>query len=99
MGADAHTSTGASAAEHDVRDLDRQHEPTTKGDSMTTATMQEQKHTGEMSEINRSGDTRIIWDKDIPAEVAAAKAAFNALVGKKKYAAFEVKGRKGDKGS
>ena len=66
---------------------------------MTTAMMQEQKYTGEMSEINRSGDTRIIWDKDNPAEVAVAKSAFDTLVGKKKYSAFEVKGRKGDKGS
>ena len=66
---------------------------------MTTATMQEQKHTGEMSEINHMGDTRIIWDKDNPDEVAVAKSAFDRLVGKKKYAAFEVKGRKGDKGS
>ena len=42
------------------------------------------------------GDTKIIWDKDKPDEVEAAKAVFDKLKAKK-YQAFSVKeeGKKG----
>ena len=45
--------------------------------------------------LGRDGDTKIIWDKTKPDEVAAARAMFDALR-KKNYLAFKVKGDKGD---
>lgn len=46
--------------------------------------------------LGRDGDTKIIWDKSKPDEVAAARAMFDQLR-KKNYLAFKVKGDKGDK--
>lgn len=40
--------------------------------------------------IDASGDSKTIWDPENEAEVAAAKATFEALK-KKKYLAYEVK--------
>jgi hypothetical protein len=51
---------------------------------------------GEMATLSRAGDVRIIWNPDIPAEVAAAKKSFDDLT-KKGHLAFAVK-RTGDKG-
>lgn len=51
---------------------------------------------GEMATLNKLGDVRIIWNPDIPAEVAAAKKSFDDLT-KKGHLAFAVK-RSGDKG-
>lgn len=45
---------------------------------------------GEMFALDRTGDTRQIWDADKPDEVAAALAAFNSLTAKG-YRAFRVK--------
>lgn len=46
---------------------------------------------GEMSVLNRSGDSRFSWDSDKPKEVEAAKAAFDAHK-KRGLAAFSVRG-------
>lgn len=54
--------------------------------------------TGTMEILDHTGDTKVIWDKDNPDEVEAARAQFDKLVGSKRFAAFEVKGEKGDKG-
>jgi hypothetical protein len=35
--------------------------------------------TGEIAELNRSGDTKIRWNKNDPDEVEAARAAFTKL--------------------
>lgn len=45
--------------------------------------------TGEMAVMDRTGDTKTIWDKDNADEVAAAKATFTALK-KKGYIAYRV---------
>jgi hypothetical protein len=52
---------------------------------------------GTMSVLGREGDTKTIWNPDNPDEVAAAKATFDQLVGKKGYLAFTVK-KDGEKG-
>jgi len=51
---------------------------------------------GEMATLSKLGDVRIIWNPDIPAEVAAAKKSFDDLT-KKGHLAFAVR-RTGDKG-
>lgn len=52
---------------------------------------------GTMAVMGRRGDTKTIWNPENTDEVAAAKATFDELVGKKKYLAWSVKGD-GDKG-
>ena len=44
------------------------------------------------------GDQRVMWDRNNPDEVAAARHTFEELVGKKKYSAFMAEGKKGDQG-
>lgn len=51
----------------------------------------------EMAVLDRTGDTKIIWSKDNPDEVANAKRTFDDLK-KKGFAAFAVTGKNGDKG-
>lgn len=53
--------------------------------------------TGTMSELNRKGDTKTLWDKDNPDEVAIAKRTFEDFK-RKGYLAYTVVGKKGDKG-
>jgi hypothetical protein len=48
-----------------------------------------------MAVLDKSGDTRIIWDPANPEEVASAKRTFDELRGKG-YSAFSVK-KNGDK--
>ncbi len=43
------------------------------------------------------GDYRITWDPDSADEVAAAKASFDALLGTKRYMAFNL-AKPGDRG-
>ena len=52
---------------------------------------------GEMSVMNRKGDTKTIWNPENKDEVKAAQAQFDDLVKKKKFAAFRVDSD-GDKG-
>ena len=52
---------------------------------------------GTMAVMSDKGDSKTIWNKDNPAEVAAAKATYDALK-EKGYLAFSVKD-KGEKGS
>ncbi len=48
--------------------------------------------------LGTNGDTKHLWDKTKPAEVAAAKALFDKLVKQDKYLAFRATGKDGDKG-
>lgn len=47
--------------------------------------------------LDASGDTKHLWNSDIPAEVAAAKALFEALTAQG-YSAFRVTDKKGEAG-
>lgn len=62
---------------------------------MTTT---EKYYTGEMSELNHEGDTRIMWDKDNKDEVKAARKQFDFLVKERSYRAFKAEGKKGEAG-
>lgn len=50
-----------------------------------------------MAVMGKEGDTKHMWDKTKPAEVEAAKTLFDSLRGKG-YAAFQVKGKDGERG-
>jgi hypothetical protein len=52
---------------------------------------------GAMSVMGREGDTKHIWNKNDPVEVEAARKQFDHFRSKK-YLAFHVKGKDGDKG-
>lgn len=58
------------------------------------------KHPGlPMFEImGREGDTKYMWDPNLPDEVEGARRQFDYFVKEKKYAAFAVLNDKGDKG-
>ena len=62
---------------------------------MTTTTEQ---FTGEMMQLDASGDVRTIWDSRNAEEVKAARELFDRLTKKGKYSAFYVKGRDGEQG-
>lgn len=47
--------------------------------------------------LNQEGDTKIIWDRSKPDEVDNARETFKRMKDKK-YAAYSVKGKDGDKG-
>jgi len=47
------------------------------------------KHSGVLEAMDHTGDTKSYWDKNNPAEVAAAQASFDALK-KKGYAAYKL---------
>lgn len=52
----------------------------------------------EMAIMDRdTGDTRITWDPDNPAEVENARQTFDRLVGEKKFMAYNVE-RGGERG-
>jgi hypothetical protein len=63
-----------------------------------TAVTDEATATGVLHTLDRTGDTRIMWDKGNADEVAAAKRTFDDLK-KKGYAAFRAEGKQGDKGT
>lgn len=46
---------------------------------------------GEIREMSSKGDTKLIWNPDIEAEVDAAKEHFNTLTKKKGFWAYAVK--------
>jgi hypothetical protein len=48
--------------------------------------------------IDDTGDTKVIWDRNSPDEVAAAQETFRRLK-KKGYLAYEVTGKDGAKGA
>lgn len=50
-----------------------------------------------MSIMSLKGDTKVLWDKRNPDEVANARRTFDELK-KKGYAAFRVNGKEGEKG-
>lgn len=45
---------------------------------------------GELAVMDRTGDTKLIWDKDNPEDVAAARAMYDAQKAKG-YMAYSVK--------
>lgn len=53
---------------------------------------------GVLAILGTNGDTKHLWDKSKPAEVAAAKALFEKLVKQEKYLAFVATGKDGTKG-
>ena len=52
---------------------------------------------GLMHALDRSGDTRVMWDKGNTDETAAARAQFEALTGKG-YVAYRAEGKNGERG-
>lgn len=52
----------------------------------------------EMAVLDRSGDLKIIWDKNNADEVAAARAQFKELTEKKRFLAYKVLDKAGEKG-
>lgn len=58
----------------------------------------QQHHTGMMHTLDRTGDTRVMWDKDNADEVSAAEAQFGALK-KKGYLAYKAEGKDGHQGT
>lgn len=52
---------------------------------------------GEMAILGREGDTKVMWSRNDPDEVEAAKKQFAALIAKG-FQAFKVEGKDGDKG-
>lgn len=53
--------------------------------------------TGQMHELNATGDSRIMWDSGKPDEVEAARTHFRRLK-EKRYIAYRAIGAKGDRG-
>lgn len=53
---------------------------------------------GEMSIMDKTGDSKFIWNPDVPEEVEAARNTFDKLRNKKSYVAYTVKddGEKGE---
>jgi len=51
-----------------------------------------------MAQLDRSGDLKVIWDKNNPDEVAAARAQFIELTTKKRFLAYKVLDKAGEKG-
>lgn len=54
--------------------------------------------TGTMETLDRTGDTKVMWDRHNEAEVKAAKAMFQSLR-EKHYLAFKAIGKDGAQGS
>jgi hypothetical protein len=52
---------------------------------------------GLMHELNKTGDTRVMWDRANSDEVAAARAQFEALT-KKGFIAYRAEGKEGTRG-
>jgi len=53
---------------------------------------------GEMAIMDKTGDSKLIWDPAVPEEVEAARNTFEKLRNKKSYVAYTVKddGEKGE---
>jgi hypothetical protein len=63
---------------------------------LTFADIPEGKHA--MAIMGKPGDTKVIWDPDSPDEVNAVRTQFDALVRTKRYKAFRVDGKYGERG-
>lgn len=48
--------------------------------------------------LDKTGDTRALWDSRNEEEVSAAKKQWDELVTKSKYFAYRAKGKKGEQG-
>lgn len=64
---------------------------------MTAAAIEVPAGHGLMHELDKSGDTRVMWDRNNADEVAAARTQFNALV-KKGFTAYRAEGKEGLRG-
>lgn len=53
--------------------------------------------TGAVADLCEKGDVKVMWDKDNPDEVDAARVQFESLI-KKGYWAYKAQGAKGEKG-
>lgn len=53
--------------------------------------------TGTMHELHDTGDQRVMWDRTVPDEVAAARKTFDDLM-KKGYLAYKAEGKRGSQG-
>ena len=51
----------------------------------------------ELAILHHTGDTKVMWSKDNPDEVEAARRQFEYLVNEKKYTAWRVTGKDGKK--
>jgi hypothetical protein len=60
-------------------------------------TLQNGKKQGVLTTLDREGDTKIIWDPENEDEVAAARQLFDSLK-EKRFVAYSVTGKKGEKG-
>lgn len=56
-----------------------------------------EENTGTLAILDRTGDTKLIWDRAIPAEVENARRTFDDLRGKS-FFAYRVTGKKGARG-
>lgn len=61
------------------------------------ATMDVPAGKGVLHTMDRSGDMRVIWDRNVTSEIDAARTMFESLK-KKRYIAYRAIGEKGDKG-
>lgn len=52
---------------------------------------------GIMHELDKTGDTRVMWDRGNPDEVAAARSQFESLT-KKGFIAYRAEGKEGTQG-
>jgi hypothetical protein len=50
-----------------------------------------------MSTLDRSGDIRVMWDRENPDEVASARKQFDAAL-KDGFMAYKAEGKRGDRG-
>jgi len=53
----------------------------------------------EMMVLDHSGESKLMWDRNRPDEVTAARDHFEFLRNKKKYLAFRAEGSEGLRGS
>lgn len=65
--------------------------------SDTDSRYAEGRYDGVIERLDRTGDTKIMWDKSNPVEVAAAKAAFEAAQ-KEGALIYKVEGKQGERG-
>lgn len=52
---------------------------------------------GLMHTLDKTGDSRLMWDRSVPDEVDAARRQFDDLTGKG-YIAYEAEGKQGERG-
>ena len=66
-------------------------------DTIETTTTETKSTTGELAIMDRTGDTKILWDRTKPEEVENARASFDRLR-RSGYLAYTVTGKDGSRG-